>query len=314
MTRMPAVNSLRRPVLLIALCLAVISVYASEHSQNQQKPRLSIDEKVKTFVDRSNGYTIDLPHQFRLTSEHSGLLFFQTIEMPGTLIIKPSPGIGLHNVQMALREGFKSESIVLKPTGSPISLKLDGGQGMAMEVTGQIQGRAVQGMLAGVFGGNQQGYMMLIGSVKERWPALLPSAQPLLESLSIVPIEPGYDYERWRQRLLGSQLNYAEFHGGAFMGGAFSSSIMLCQDGSFLQNTGTSSHYRDAWSESYSYSGKNQKGKWDVRGVDQLSYLNFRSSKGGINTADLTEREGYIFLNNQPYVVVPKSQCMLDPS
>jgi len=292
--------------------MVVYSAQATD--QNKRKPRLSIQEKVNTFVDRSNGYTIDLPHQFRLTGEHSGLLFFQTIEMPGTLIIRPSPGMGLHNVQMALRQGFQSEYIVLKPTGAPISLKVNGGQGMAIEVTGKIQGREVRGMLAGVFGGNQQGYMVLIGSVKERWQALLPSAQPLIESLSIIPVEPGHDYERWQQRLVGAQLNYAEFYGGAFMGGAFSSSIMLCEDGSFLQNTGNSDYYSDAWSESYTYSSQNQHGKWIVRGVDQLSYLNLNSSKGGVNTADLTESDGYIFLNDQPYVLVPKQQCRLDPS
>jgi len=304
----------RRMIILATISLLAFHCQASEQRVAKHKPRLSVEEQVETFIDRTNGYTIDLPHSFRLTSEHSGLLFFQTVEMPGTLIIKPTPGMGLHNVQVALRQGFQTDHIILKPTGAPISLNVNGGQGMALEVTGSIQGREVRGMLAGVFGGNQQGYMMLIGSVKERWQALLPSAQPILESLSIIPIEPGYDFERWQQRLIGSQLNYAEFYGGAFRGGAISSSIMLCEDGRFLQNTGNSSYYSDAWVKSYTYSGKNQHGKWDVRGVDQLSYLNFRSSKGGVNTADLTERDGYIFLNGQPYVLVPKQQCRLDPS
>ena len=152
--------------------------------------------------------------------------------------------------------------------------------------------------------------MLLIGAVRPAWPKLKLTSLPILESLAIIPVQQGYEHERWQQRFNGRRLSYATSYGGAFHGGALSQDIYLCGDGTFIQKTGQSQAYGDAWFGTYSYSSKKEKGNWSVRWADQTSHINFNFNRRGGMSASLAESEGYVFLNDTPYQVLPNDLCL----
>ena len=89
------------------------------------------------------------------------------------MIVRTVPGLSLRTMQGRIRNWLHAEAITINPTGSPESLQLQGAQGLMINASRNIQGRELLGKLAGIFGPNGQGYIVLIGSVHERWIGFL---------------------------------------------------------------------------------------------------------------------------------------------
>ena len=139
--------------LCIILLISLLSHFSlAMGSDAKLTPRTRLLENMVTHVDRSYGFTIDLARDFGLSSEQGDVLFFQSPDRVGAVIVRPRPGLSLGTVQETLRNGFDNEVIVLATIGSPETLELEGARGLAMEVEGTLQGRDVRGVLAGIFG------------------------------------------------------------------------------------------------------------------------------------------------------------------
>jgi len=293
-------------ILLTGLLTPVSQMSASEAVRT---PRFGLSEKTEIYVDRSYGFTIALLEDFRLSSEQGDLLFFQSPNRPGTMIVRPRPGLSLRTVQATLRNGFDNETIVLTPTGSPTTLQLDGGQGLAMEVEGKLQGREVHGMLAGIFGDNDQGYMILVGSVHERWLGFRLDALNMLKSFAIKPIQSGFEHERWQQRLAGMRLIFFEDQGTQFVGGAHVGEYHFCSDGTFFLRSDTTSTESDGWGQ-YTYgSTSKSRGTWRVRLENYYPKVVLRDKRSVVRIIDIAESEGHVVLNGLPYQFAVNELC-----
>jgi len=293
--------------MLVTACLmSTMPVNAS--GQQEQHSRQIFREVTETYIDRSYGFSIELARDFKLSSEQQDLLFFKSPERVGTVIIRPRPGLTLSTVQAAMRNGFESKVITLVPKGVPMTLNINGGQGMAMEVSGSIEGREVRGTMAGIFGGDQQGYMVLVGSVRERWPGFENSALTMLNSFSINPVEPGYEFERWQQRLMGNSLIFVQGYGNYHVGGGSVSEYQFCSDGTFKQRTDTSNTYTGAWRRSTYGTTSKSKGTWRIQYRDRLPVLTMYQKSGSQNLP-ITDKEGYVFLGGAPYRFAQNTLC-----
>ncbi len=288
----------------LLLCLLAFNVFAEEH-----KPRIALPEETETYVDRTAGFAIDLPRRFKLVAEEDDLLYFQSFENYGTVIVRPMPDLTLSDIQMAMRGGVESRRAKLKTHGSPLTLNLRGGQGMTMEVKGTIDDVEVTGYLAGILGANQRGYMVLAGASLQRWGDFRLLAVPILESFTIGPVVDGVKHERWQQRLMGAHLAFATAVGGAFSGAGYNSDYFFCSDGTFRQNTGASDSWGGAYYQSYSYSESNDSGTWRVIGGDGVPTLSLSYKGGAQDYSALTAQDGYIFLDDFPYQPVPNTLC-----
>jgi hypothetical protein len=299
---------LARYIKISLLVLTVMQLHTAFASESSSGPRLGLPEQTHTYIDRSYGFTLDLPLDFSLSSEQGDLLFFRSSNRPGTFIIRPRPGLSLSTVQAALRNGFDNEQIVLKTTGSPETLELNGAQGLGMEVQGTVEGREVHGMMAGIFGHNGQGYMVLVGSVRERWRAFRSSAINTLQSFTATPVQRGNEYERWEQRLIGKRLIFAEGYGSRFRGGAHIGEYHFCSDFRFMQLDRSVSTYSDGWGRYTSSGSKRRKGTWRVR-IESTFPRVVLSQRRGVEMLDLAESEGYVLLNNVPYRYAVNELC-----
>jgi hypothetical protein len=283
------------------------NAYATEATDVQ--PRRALPDRTQTFVDKSYGFTLDVPKHFRLTGDEAGLLYFQSSEKPGIIVVRPTPGMGLANVQQLMRSGFESRITKLKTKGAPLTLNITNGQGMTMEVDGTLQDQPIEGYLAGIFGSNDQGYMVLIGAVTNKWPILKPDALSILESFTLTPVQRGFEYERWRYRLAGRRLIFVKGYGTRYRGAAFTSDLILCSDGAFRGETSSTTSNRDPlWGSSYSYSGKKKSGDWRV-GYDGIPYLRVDFKRGGFKIAPIEFADGYFFLDGRPYQTFANDYC-----
>ena len=292
-------------MLLIVFLSKTIPASASEPGEQS---RQIFREVTETYTDRSYGFSIELARDFKLSSEQGDVLFFKSPDRAGTVIIRPRPGLSLSNVQAAMRNGFESKVITLTPIGAPMTLDVVGGQGMAMEVAGRLEGKEVRGTMAGIFGGDQQGYVVLVGSVKERWMGFENSALTMLNSFSVNPVERGYEYERWQQRLIGKGLVFVRGYGNYHVGGGVVSEYQFCRDGTYKQRSDTYDTYSGAWRRgSYSTTSKG-KGTWQVQYRDRLPLLTMYSKNGSQNLP-ITDKEGYVFLGGAPYRFMQNTLC-----
>ncbi|MFP6808003.1 MAG: hypothetical protein VB957_12635 [Pseudomonadales bacterium] len=290
----------------LLFALIVLSQFAFSE---QHKPRLTLPDQVHTYLDRSYGFSIELAKDFELVSETRDLLFFKSASRAGTVIIRPRPGLSLSNVQAALRTGFESSKIKIIPTGAPNMVDINGGQGLGMGVTGQIDGREIQGIFAGVFGGDDQGYMILVGSVRERWLGFESSANAMLESMAIVDVQPGFEYERWQGRLRGKRLIFAAGYGNYYNGGGSISEYQFCSDGTFMRRTDSTSTYSGAWRSSTYGTTSKGSGTWQVQMIDNYPHVAIRHKRGNLETPAISEEDGYIILGGVPYMLAHNELC-----
>jgi hypothetical protein len=282
----------------------VQTVSASDPPRSPQLPDVT-----NTFVDRRSGFSIDLPYQFQLTSEQRDVLFFQSPVRPGAILIKPTPGLTLATVQAAMRNGFESDRVKLTPIGSPMSIEINGGQGMGMEVEGEFEGVKIRGLLAGCFGPNKQGYVILVGAPVEEWPALEPITMPTLDSLTMFPARLGFEHERWQSRLTGRQLRYFDVAGYVFNWGAMSAEILLCSDGTFLERNESTGSYGGTFYRGTSSTVSRGKGVWRVQADSQRASLILDYSNDKRVNAPLSDGNGYIFVAGVPYSLTANSVC-----
>lgn len=298
--------SLLASILLMSLLTPFTSAAGSDAIQ---EPGYVLAEKTEIYSDRSYGFTIALPKDFQLSSEQGDLLFFQSPDRAGTVIVRPRPGLSVSTVQAMLRNGFENEVIVLTPTGATTRLELEGGRGFVMEVRGSIEGRDVHGLLAGIFGENDQGYVILVGSIRARWQGFKHVALGMLQSFAVKPIQPGFEHERWQYRLNGRRLIYAEDYGTRFRGGIYVGEYHFCSDGTFFQRSDSRSTERYGWS-GYSYGTTDKsRGTWQVRIENNKPMVRMRNKRGGVEFVDIAESRGYVLLNGVPYQFAVNELC-----
>lgn len=276
---------------------------------SEVRPHLALPERTNTFIDKTYGFQIDVPRHFELTGDEMGLLYFQSSQKPGLIIIRPTPGMGLKNVQQLMRNGFESPITSLRTDGSPLTLNVRNGQGMTMPVKGEMQGQPVEGYLAGIFGPGGQGYMVLIGAIANKWPILEPDALGILESFGLVQVQSGHEHERWYYRLAGRRLVYVEGYGRPFDGALFSSDVTLCRNGEFHSQQSSGSYYDDAyWGSSQYHTTSRKSGTWRI-GYEGLPYLQANVKKGQVITAVIEFQDGYYFLEGVPYRFAENRIC-----
>ncbi|HIL97403.1 MAG TPA: hypothetical protein EYG51_16035 [Pseudomonadales bacterium] len=283
-----------------------VSHSAASESETEHATRI---DSVATYIDRSYGFSIKLARDFHLSSEEQDVLFFRSRERKGTVIIRPRPGLSVSSIQAAMRNGFDSEAIKLTPTGPPVTLNLSNGQGLSREVGGTINGVEVQGTLAGVIGGNQQGYMILVGTIKGSWVGFKTSALAMLNSLTIRPVEFGYAHERWQKRLQVYRLVFVQGYGSYIWGGAQVSEYHFCSDGTFRQRTDTTNTYSTGLRRSTYGTTSKGKGTWGIQLVQNDPYLKIVTKNGSQATFPVADREGYIFLGDIPYQLAQNQLC-----
>jgi hypothetical protein len=278
-------------------------------SEAKQTPPSGVLGKMTSYTDRSYGFTIDLLKDFQLSSEQGDLLYFRSPDRAGTVIVRPRPGLSVSTVQATLRNGFDNDVIVLTPTGAPTTLELAGARGIAMEVEGTIEGREVYGIVAGIFGANNQGYMILAGIVREQWPGFEHLAKNMLQSFTVQPMQPGFAHERWQSRLNGRRLIYAEGYGTHFRGGVSIGEYHFCSDGTFRQRSDSMHTERYGWSRYSTGSTDKSRGTWQVRIQENKPLVQMRHKGGAVDFLNITEGDGYVLLSGVPYRFAVNELC-----
>jgi hypothetical protein len=284
----------------------MVNQSATSESNNGQFRRM---DSTATYTDRSYGFSIDLSRDFYLSNEQGDVLFFTSRKRAGTVIIRPRPGLSVATIQAAMRNGFESDAISITPTGPPMSLKINNGQGLYREVVGVVNDREVKGILAGIVGGDQQGYMILVGSIESRWEGFKISADAMLNSFSINRVEPGHHHERWQKRLQGYRLVFGRGYGNYIMGGAQISEYHFCTDGTYRQRTDSTDTYSTGYRRSTYGTTSKDKGTWQIQLDQGTPYLTMFSKNGSRSSRSITEKEGYIFLGEVPYLVTENVIC-----
>ena len=177
-----------------------------------------------------------------------------------------------------------------------------------METTGTINGREVQGIVAGITGGNDQGYTFLIGSVKERWRQFKPTALNSLNSFKFTQVQRGFEHERWEQRLKGARLIFYTDYGNYILGAAQAGEFHFCSDGRYFSRTDYVSTQGDAWG-SYTYGTTDKsKGNWRVR-FDGLPYVNLSPSRGAVESYVVSEDGAAVMIGGMPYRFARNDLC-----
>jgi len=225
------------------------------------------------------------------------------------MIVRTVPGLSLSTVQARLRNGLNTESITIKPTGSPETLQLQGAQGLIMEAGGNLQGREIFGKLAGIFGPNGQGYMILIGSVSGRWPGFQGTADRMIDSFKVMPAQPGFEHERWVYRLSGTHLVYYNLQGNYIHGAAYAEEYHFCPDRTFRSRFNAAQTQADGWRQYTSSTGRKSKGDWRVSYDGDYPYLILVNNSGPQQTFALSESEGRIVLDNAPFQFATNELC-----
>jgi len=295
-------------VFLVALNLFT-PVFAAAADEPKATPRFEVQEHTNLYTDRTFGFTLQLPNDFRLSSEQGDLLYFQSPERSGTMIVRTVPGLSLSTVQERLRNGLEAESITIKPTGSPETLQLQGAQGLIMNAGGTMQGREIFGKLAGVFGPNGQGYMILIGSVKERWLGFEGSANRMVNSFEVIEARPGFEHERWKFRLAGTRLVYFDRQGNYIRGAAYAEQYTFCRDGTFRSRLSSAQTESDAWARYTSSTGRKRKGDWSISYEGNYPYLILSNNRGPQQSFALSQSEGRITMDDVPFLFATNEIC-----
>ena len=295
-------------LLLIALSF-LNAHFSASAAEPKNQPRVAVQEQTRTYTDRSSGFSLELPKDFRLSSEQGDLLYFQSPKRKGTMIVRTVPGLSLRTVQDRLRNGLHAEAISINPTGSPESLQLQGAQGLMMDAGGNIQGRELLGKLAGIFGPNGQGYMVLIGSVHERWIGFRNTANNMIDSFKVTRAQPGFEHERWEYRLAGAHLLHYGKQGNYTNGAIYAQEYHFCRDRTFQSRFNTAQTQFDGWSTYTSSTGRKSKGTWSVSPEGNDAYLILVNKRGPQQMFLLSEREGRIIMDNAPFQFATNTLC-----
>ena len=299
-------TSLASIILLISL-LSHFNLAMGSDAKLTPRTRLLVN--MVTYIDRSYGFTIDLASDFSLSSEQGDVLFFQSPDRSGAVIVRPRPGLSLGTVQETLRNGFENEVIALDTTGAPETLELEGARGLAMEVEGTLQGQEVRGVLAGIFGENDQGYMILVGSVQAQWPVFRELALSMLQSFSVRPIQPGLQHERWQKRLVGRRLVHAEDYGTRYEGHVTIGEYHFCSDGTFFQRSAVTSSVSDGWGRYSNTALDKSHGTWQVRMENNVPHVVMHAKRDLDEIIPVAESAGYVLLNGIPYRFAENDLC-----
>lgn len=295
---------------LFTVALSLLNTgFSASAAEPKNQPRLAAPEQTRTYTDRSSGFSLELPKDFRLSSEQGDLLYFQSPERKGTMIVRTVPGLSLRTVQDRLRNGLHAETITINPTGSPESLQLQGAQGLMMDAGGNIQGRELLGKLAGIFGPDGQGYMVLIGSVHERWIGFRNTANRMISSFKVTRAQPGFEHERWEYRLAGAHLLHYGKQGNYTNGAVYAQEYHFCRDRTFRSRFNTAQTQFDGWSTYTSSTGRKSKGTWRVSPEGNDAYLMLLNNRGPQQMFLLSEREGRIVMDNAPFQFVTNKLC-----
>ena len=297
-------------LLLVVLSLLNIhfSTFAAE-PKTQTSFKSEVNAQTKAYTDRTAGFSLQLPQDFRLSSEKAGLLYFQSAERSGTMIIRTVPGLSLSNVQVRLRNGLSAESITIKPTGSPETLRLQGAQGLMIDAGGHMRGREISGKLASIFGPNGQGYMVLISSVREHWLDLQSTAKKVLSSFKVIRAQPGFEHERWEYRLSGAALVHYGQQQKYIRGPPYAEAYQFCRDGTFRSGFNTTQTQFDGWRRHRSSTGHKSKGTWSVSYDDNYAYLTLASNLNPRQMFVLSESTGRVLMNSVPFQFATNELC-----
>ena len=283
--------------------------FSARAAEPKSQPRLEVQEQTRTYTDRTSGFSLELPKDFRLSSEQGDLLYFQSPERNGTMIVRTVPGLSLRTVQARLRSGLHAEAITINPTGSPETLQLEGAQGWMMDAGGNIQGRELLGKLAGIFGPNGQGYMVLIGSVHERWIGFRSTANKMIGSFKVTKAQPGFEHERWEFRLSGAHLVHYGKQGNYTSGAIYAQDYHFCRDRTFKSRFNTAQTQFNGWTKHTSSTGRKSKGTWSVSPEGNDAYLILANKRGPQQMFALSEREGRIVMDNAPFQFATNKLC-----
>ena len=302
----------RTPLTLLLGVLFLLDVHFSAlaaEPKTQTRFESEANEQTSAYTDRTAGFSLSLPKDFRLSSEQPGLLYFQSAERSGTMIIRTVPGLSLSNVQTRLRNGLSAQSITMKPTGSPETLRLQGAQGLMIDAQGHMRGREISGKLASIFGPNGQGYMVLISSVREHWLGLQSTAEKMLSSFKVIRAQPGFEHERWEYRLSGAALVHYGQQQKYIRGAAYAEVYQFCRDGTFRSGFNTDQAQLDGWRRDSFSMGLKSKGTWSVSYDENYAYLTLTNNPNPRQMFVLSESTGRILMNSVPFQFATNKLC-----
>ena len=172
-----------------------------------------------------------------------------------------------------------------------------------------MQGREIFGKLAGIFGPNGQGYMILIGSVRERWLGFQGTADRMLDSFKVIRAQPGFEHERWVFRLSGTHLVFFDAKGNYIYGSAYAQEYHFCSDRTFRSRFNSTVTEFNGWSNYTSSTGRKSKGTWSVSYDGNYPYLILSNNRGPQQTFALSESDGRIVMDNAPFQFATNEIC-----
>lgn len=300
-----------------SLCLTIVMMslsflnadFSASAAEPSSQIRFEVQALTSTYTDRTSGFSLELPKDFRLSSEQGDLLYFQSPERNGTMIVRTIPGLSLSTVQASLRNGLHAESLTIKPSGSPETLQLQGAQGLAMDAGGSMQGREIAGKLAGIFSPDGQGYMVLIGSVRERWLGFQGTAEKILGSFKVIPARSGFEHERWEYRLAGTHLVHYGQQGNYVGGAIYAEEYHFCRDRTFRSRFNAAQTQFDGWGQYTSSTGRKSKGNWSVSYDGNYAYLTLANNSGPQQIFALSEDSGRIVMDSTPFQFATNELC-----
>ncbi len=261
------------------------------------------------YVNQQAGFAIELPSGFRFDAEEDDMLYFNSTQSSGVLIVHSWPGLGSDEIQSAMQGGFHEEGINLTPVAAPDRIQIENGRGMAVKVKGVFLGHPVRGLLAGGSGDQGQGLVILAGALPDDWKGFRKLARKLVNSFAMIPIVEPPEVSKWKRWLSGRRLAKRSTYGDYSAGGTSSEDIYLCSDGSFLESSSLS----ESWGGNAGFgSGQGSSrgaGSWDVRPQDGNIRIIFSYHDGSQSWARLDEKDGNTRLNGSTYFVVENDQC-----
>ncbi len=262
-----------------------------------------------SYVNKEIGFSINLTNGFQFDEEEDGVFYFVSAPTSGNMVVMNWPGLSMDDVREAMVAGYQEEGVYLTPRGRSIAIRVNQGQGMAVEVEGIFAGQKVTGLLAGTVGGEGQGLVILIATVPEKWDEFSSLAPKLIQGFSMIKIIAGPEVKYWMRWLSGKRLAHRRTYGDYSGGGTSSEDYYLCNDGAFLQSGSSSDSWDGVGGFGYGQTSQRGTGTWQVKKIDDHVRIIFNYHNGYQQWANLEEKDGKTLLNGSTYFVVENDQC-----
>ncbi len=272
-------------------------------------PQTTPQESAGRFTKKEDGFSLALAGGFFQINNQDGAYLLGSKTTPGLILVRPEPSLTPADVEEGMRSGHQEEGVNLVPSGSPETLKVKGGTGKMVPVTGTLDGAQVQGILAGFTAPSGPGLVVTALTTPEQWPNLKASAHTAIEDVHLFAPSVAPLVRQWDQKLRGMKMTYMSTFGDYQGGGSTKIVYALCSDSSFSYSGSDSMSFDIDAGFGSSHSRAGGAGTWSIRSQGGQPTIHFAFNDGNQRTFQLSRQGSKTFLDNTRYFVTANDIC-----